>query len=882
VDLTGTTLAHYRILAPIGKGGMGEVYAAEDLKLSRQVALKVLPEKLAGDPDRRMRFEREAKAIAALNHPNIVTIYSVEEAGGIHFFTMEMVTGKPLSELIPRDGLPLERLLSLAVPLVDAVGAAHRKGIVHRDLKPANVVVGDDGRPKVLDFGLAKLRPESDAPGSATQLPTKTETQEGRILGTVAYMSPEQAEGRTVDARSDIFSLGVLLYHAASGRRPFRGDTAISTISSILRDTPDSILDLNRSLPRHLGRIVGRCLAKDPERRYQSAIDLRNDLEGLEQEIRSGEVLAEAPARPGRRGRLGWLVAAAAVVGASILGYAISNLTERGAVEVRSTFEGMKMTRLTTTGDSAEAILSPDGRYVAFVKGGTDGDSLWLRQVSLASSVQIVPPTGATLYDPTFSPDGDAIYFVKRERDGAGASTPILYRVPTLGGSPMKVLEDVWERISFSPDGSRFAFIRRSSSAATLVMTATRDGGDLRTIGERAPPGEYPEEPAWSPDGAIVAVPAVRWIGRMEHSLVALPAAGGAERPISERTWSEISEIAWLPDGSGLVVEARESMADGDQLWEVAYPEGRARRITNDLNSYDGVGITADGSMLVTVVNESSANLWIAPGGDAAGEARRLSEPTAWGSNLMSWTPDGRIVHASAASGDTDVWVAGEEGGSSQLTLDASEDYDPVVCEGRYVVFGSNRAGSHNLWRMDLDGGNKRRLTSGAGEFLPRCDGRGRVIFQQQGPSLFLISAVPIEGGEAVPLSEELNLAWWTMDLSPDGQRLAYVILDEAARRWVVEILDLASQRVTRPADLVVEFESHLSWSPDGNAIHLVVTDGGVDNLWSRPLDGGSPRRLTGFAAGRIRAFAWSPDGTRIALAKGTISRDIILLERFR
>jgi serine/threonine protein kinase len=272
--MIGTTLGHYRIDREIGSGGMGVVYAAEDLRLHRQVAVKVVSGPLASDAEFRQRFEREAQTVASLNHPNIVTLHSVEQAGDVHFLTMELVEGEPLSRLIPPRGLPLDRLLAFAVPLADAVSAAHQRGITHRDLKPANVMVTRDGRVKVLDFGLAKLKEgQAQASGGATTLGAPTITGEGRILGTVAYMSPEQAEGRSIDHRSDIFSLGIVLYEMATGERPFKGDTSVSIISSILKDSPRPVSDVNQSVPRDLNRIVRRCLMKDPEQRYQSAKD---------------------------------------------------------------------------------------------------------------------------------------------------------------------------------------------------------------------------------------------------------------------------------------------------------------------------------------------------------------------------------------------------------------------------------------------------------------------------------------------------------------------------------------------------------------------------------------------------------------------------------
>jgi serine/threonine protein kinase len=317
---SGTRIGPYEILAVLGAGGMGEVYSARDPRLGREVAIKVLPAALSADPERLHRFAQEARAAAALNHPNIVTIYSVEAADGIPFLTMELVEGQPLSDLIPKGGMPLDRLLAIATPIADALAAAHAKGITHRDLKPANIMVGTDGRPKILDFGLAKLQELSPPTFGATALATQHLTLQGSIVGTVSYMSPEQAEGKPVDQRSDIFSLGVILYEMATGERPFKGDTTVSTITSILRDTPRPITELNHALPRDLVLIARRCLVKDPEHRTQSVKDLRNELEDLRRDVDTGALLAPAaaPVVPPRQLSPRWVAAVvlSAAVGA--------------------------------------------------------------------------------------------------------------------------------------------------------------------------------------------------------------------------------------------------------------------------------------------------------------------------------------------------------------------------------------------------------------------------------------------------------------------------------------------------------------------------------------------------------------------------------------
>ena len=330
--MIGKTVSHYKITGKLGSGGMGEVYEAEDTELRRKVALKVLPEELASDPERLERFKREARAVAALNHPNIVTLHSVEEADGHHFLTMELVEGESLDAAIPDGGFDLDRIFELAVPVADALAAAHDKGVVHRDLKPANVMVGSDGRVKIVDFGLAKLW-EAELGTEETALETEGLTKEGVAMGTAPYMSPEQLQGVEVDHRSDLFSLGILLFEMTTGRRPFKGKSSIELASSILKDSPDSVTDVREGVPRHLGRIIKRCLEKDPELRYQSAKDVRNELTGLEEEVRSGEVplstgampVTQVPAESAAHsvqekpsGRPGWLIPAAIVAVAVI------------------------------------------------------------------------------------------------------------------------------------------------------------------------------------------------------------------------------------------------------------------------------------------------------------------------------------------------------------------------------------------------------------------------------------------------------------------------------------------------------------------------------------------------------------------------------------
>src|SRR5262245_18697569 len=607
VTLQGT-LGHYRILQPIGEGGMGEVYAAEDTRLHRRIALKVLPRLLAGDPERRLRFEREAQAIAALNHPNIVTIYSVEEADGTPFLTMEMVEGKPLSEVIPRGGLPLSTLLKVGIAISDAIAAAQQRGITHRDLKPANVMLTPEGRVKVLDFGVAKLRDlELAAAGDdLTRGTTRQLTGEGKIIGTVAYMSPEQAEGKSVDPRSDIFALGVLLHEMATGDRPFKGDTNVSIISSILKDTPALVTDLNPRLPADLARIVRRCLAKDPTRRYQTPVDLRNELEDLKQDIDSG--VSATMTRPVVNTKRPALWIGATVAGLAVLTAAWIYVSGKTRATGPATFTIDHLARLTTTGTVSLAAMSPDGRYVVHVKGSLTDPSLWVRQTATTSDVQIVPPAQVTYDGLAFSPDGNYVYYNTYPRPGAGMAT--LYRVPVLGGAPTAVLADVDSAIAFSPDAQRFAFTRGSpTKGTTALVIAQADGTGVTEFSTAPAPARFHgERPAWSPDGKTLLAIALTRPG--VDVVFAIDATTG--RPaLVPGEWSAVRDVEWMRDGRSFLADAADvGMARGAlQVWSVSYPDGARTHVTNDLNSYFGVSLSADGLSLATVETETTAGL---------------------------------------------------------------------------------------------------------------------------------------------------------------------------------------------------------------------------------------------------------------------------------
>jgi len=879
--MIGKTLNHYKVISHLGRGGMGEVYVAEDTKLGRRVALKMLPAAVTEDRERRARFEREARAVAALNHPHIVTIYGVEESDGTHFLAMELVEGQVLTELIPRQGLGLSKLLDYGIPMADAVSTAHRKGIFHRDLKPDNVMVGDDGRLKVLDFGLAKLREQE--PGEmeqATSLPTESVTQDGKILGTVAYMAPEQAEGKPVDARSDIFSLGVILYQMATGRRPFQGDTPISTITAILRDTPTSVTEVNRSLPRHLGRVIRRCLEKDPERRYQTAQDLRNELEALKEEAASGslsvsEVAAAGPGVTPRRTI--WLVAGLAIVAVAAVAVAISMLVRRDDAgrAVRAPAPAMEISRLTSTGTSREATISADGRYVAYVLDEQGRVGIWVTQISTGSQVNILPAEeGVYLFDPVYSPDGEYIYFVRGE---IGDPISHLYRIPALGGAPRLVLEDTEGRPSFSPDARRFVFNRFDNTTRTeQIVVADVDGGSERILAERKPPANF-DDPVWSPDGTVIAVPLSTVTDRIVSAVVIIPAEGGDETPLTDEPWLETAEMSWLPDGSGLIVGATEDFSTYP-LYEVSYPQGEVRRITNDLNSYHGVSFSADGSVLATVLNENSFHLWTHSLNDDSVAPRQITkgrEGTDGGS--LSWTAKDRIVYGSSPGGVLGVYSIPAGGGDpTRLTPAESLSFDPMATrDDRHIVFVSNRAGPGNIWRMDLDGRNPQRLTDGVLDISPCISPDGRWVVYQANPGERLMR-VSIDGGMPEVISE---VALGFPRVSPDGSRILGERWHEERKRFLIDIIPFEGGEALQSLE-IPGFDA--IWTPDGQGVAYQREIHDVANVWVQHLDGGDPVQLTFFADMYIDTFAFSPDGKSLVLSRGESNQDIVLIKNFR
>ena len=930
---TGTSLGRYEIRSHIGAGGMGEVYLATDTTLDRVVALKILPSEIASDQQRMQRFVQEAKSASSLNHPNILTIFEIGETNGAHFIATEFIDGVTLRQHMAGRRLKLSEALDIAAQIAAALTAAHTVGIIHRDVKPENIMLRKDGYAKLLDFGLAKPTERQTSPLVDMEAQTQmlVNTSPGMVMGTVSYMSPEQARGFALDARTDIWSLGCVLYEMISGRVPFGGETTSDVIVAVLDREPPPLPGGPHETPLELQRILRKALRKDREERYQTVKDLLVDLRALKQEVdfeakleisvapesRSLAAFSTISAQnsfeterdraahtshvPAARSTLAsgqpasrvksadrfkqWTVLAmVAVFAAGITGLLYMYLHQR-AKKAPAAVQPVKITRLTTNGKSAGATISPDGKMVVYIINDAGQRSLWMRQVATSRNLQIVPPAQVDYFGVTVSPDGNYAYYVVGK-----PNDPLreLYQVSVLGGAPKKIMTDVDTPVTFSPDGKQFAFTRGEPTQGEWhLIVANADGSEERRLAVRKSP-EFYDFPAWSPDGKSIAVSVGNTTAGKEMTVIAVNLEDGTERPITSEKWLAVTQIVWQADGSGLVMSAIDRDSRLQQLWHLSYPEGTSRRLTNDLNNYAGISMASETGDLVTVRYDQSSNIWITPNvselqshAQRAGTAIDTNQAKQITSGAVkyyggAWTPDGRIVYSSDASGKRDLWIMDQDGGNQkQLTSDAGDNVQPVISpDGRTIVFVSDRKDSkHTLWRMDIDGNNAKQLTNGNYDRNPAFSPDGQwIIYASMGTSHPNLWRVSVNGGEAVKLTDKFSVAPM---VSPDGKLIACYYWDQKPDTQLG--IALIPFEGGPPVKMLTLPSANVRWNTDGSALTYVDSRSGVANIWSQPIDGGKPVQLTDFKSDQIFAFEWSRDGRQLACARGIMTSDVIL-----
>jgi Tol biopolymer transport system component/tRNA A-37 threonylcarbamoyl transferase component Bud32 len=880
--MIGRTVAHYRIIEKIAEGGMGVVYKARDTRLDRMVAVKVLPQERLADAERKRRLVQEAKAASALNHPNIVVVYDLASDQDCDFIVMELITGKPLSQCIGSQGLPLPDALRYGVQIAGALAAAHAAGIVHRDLKPGNVMVTDTGRVKVLDFGLAKLTPLAIGEDDSTQT-LGPRTEEGRIAGTVTYMSPEQAGGMKVDYRSDLFSFGSLLHEMITGRRAFTGDDTRSILAAILTQEPVPVSKIAPRTPLEVESIVRRCLMKEPAQRFSSAARLCVALE---------ECLERSGKRVGFGVRWRPVLLAIAVVGVLVLTFAVGLLVFRpGWLSFRAEpFEHIKVGRVTTNGKSRLCAISPDGKYLAYAEEDRGEQSLWVRQMTTGSTLQVLAPSVDQYRKLMFSPNGDYLYFVRAPQS---RTTPEdeLYRIPSLGGIPRKIIGGIaisglpdgrsLSLVSLSPDGGRLAAVRAGEKDETRLTVMNGDGQEERIVNAHKWPEVFTSL-AWSPDGQTLAFGVWTVGGPTTASWFQVPSTGGAPRLVgSMKSTVDSGEGSWFSTRylfMNLILENVHYW----QIYRLSLSSGKGRFITNDPNKYLGISLTSDGTRLYSVQSEHICNIWVTDA--AGGEGRQLTSGTNRydGFSSLSWTPDNEIVYGTSGVELPTVWRTGPDGrGPRQLTL-GNSDAPAVSPDGRSVAFiDVDKNLRQRVFRMNADGSNPMRIVEDSPSWWPEwsADGRWIVYTKWASSADGSIWKVSSNGGASVQLT---NKASSRPVPSPDGEWIAY--FDESGNSARIEVIPFAGGASAQSFDTVgaVPGMAKPRWTPNSKSITYVSTRDGVSNIWIQDLKGGHPRPVTHYQGGLIFNFDWSRDGKRLALARGDMSSDVVVITDLR
>ena len=915
-------------------------------------------------------------------HPFIIRISTIHDAGefkGRPYLVMELMEGQTLRERIAGRPLATDSLLDYGAQISDALDAAHQRGIIHRDIKPANIFITTRGQAKILDFGLAKQgasRRVAEAVGvggdSDVTQPTSDNlmlTSPGSAIGTIAYMSPEQARGEELDARTDLFSVGAVLYEMATGSPAFTGNTSAVIFDAILNRTPTQPTQLNPNLPPKLEEIIGKSLEKDRDYRYQTAAEMRGDLKRLKRDVDSGRLGSSAtnwtaaqtaavpaagkrdsstwqvsgqtatqpgamtsaqptplsggatpivpgtPMDPHGPGRDGWGIKSAfrslppwarlvvAVLATGAFYYFKIYKPEKPAPAKHTSedaFMQMQISPVTTTGNVHSVTISRDGKFLAYTQDSKEGHAIWVRQLGTGSTAKVVPATGESeLSDIVFSPDGNYLYY-RSQLEGSGLG--LLWKVPSLGGTPEKLVTDVDSAVAFSPDAKRIAWIRISSKTnSSAVYLSDASGANEQAISTLHFPDMYNQVgPAWSQDGKMLAVARIDSKNPNINKIEVMDLDTKEIKPLGSRGFANLNRLDWLPDGSGLVFTAPlNTMTFNSQIWELTYPEGEARRITNDLNYYSGATMTGDGNTLATVAWSITSSLWTSSAaGTAFSGPKQITSgiERADGRTGVVWPTPGAILYSIYAGGSIKFASTTPDGGDARdLPLGNMSVLGPSACgDGKRFVFTSlGSDGSLRVYRADVDGSNATAISPGPIDVLPACSPDGTfVVYLVSSGQAVTLEKVSIDGGAATAITHGGEI-FATPAISPDGKSVAGSYTPDVAKPSKIAVLNIATGAIEHVYDVPdgASFNQDavglIRWAKDGRAILYPVIRAGVGNLWAQPVaasagaPNAAPKQITNFSELKLFSYALSPDGKQMVLARGRTVTDAVLISHF-
>jgi len=918
MDLSsGTKIGRYEIRSLLGAGGMGEVYRAFDTQLERFVALKFL--KQTDDAEKLRRFRQEAKAVSALNHPNILTIYEVGEYENHQFIVSELVNGRSLRDFISEKNTSLGEILDICIQTGNALAAAHAVGIVHRDIKPENIMVLPDGYVKVLDFGLAKfIGTDKDSTNdSAVLTASLIQTRAGMIIGTVNYMSPEQLRGKTIDERTDLWSLGIVLFEMLTRRRPFAGESVSDIIAAVLEHSLPLISQFDGNVPLEIETIVNKALEKDKNKRFQNAAEFVSELKkaksvsenynwtaanksAFSNSFHSQKTLAADAGQTALVSsenlsgifiagtKIRWhlivlpallLLLAASVSGWFYIYQPFIKKSSAGQTTVQ---------RLGTTGNVVNAAISPDGRWVVYVQNNNGQQSLWLKQINETSSgKELIPAKPASYSGLTFKPDGNWIYFTIFDSSGTGT----LQRIRTSGGSQQEIFKDVDSAVSFAPDGKNFAFFRSNpNEGVNQIVVSNIDGIGERVLSEKKRPEFYMisarESLSWSPDGKFIACP----FGKIEPdgefmSVAEIEVETGREKPLTNSKWYRVGRVLWTKNADELLITAAEAGSESFQIRKIYRSSGQTQNIAGGFQDYYNLSLNSDSTILLGVAYDKTSNLYIAPG-EQPSHIKRFPSGNYDGIGGVRWTADDRIIYVSMESGNRDIWIRNADGSNpQQLTTDKSaDDYPRVSNDGKYIVFVSSRTGVPHIWRMNREGGELKQLTDEGGENLPSVTPDGNFVIFSKAEERPVLWKISIEGGEPVQLTKEQTR--WSA-ISPDGKFIACLTRAAAPesppRLALVSVETGEILRTFEPSGILNSpgLAVNIRWLPDSQKFAYVADNNDVSNVWTQAVAGGAPQKITDFTNDKIFSFDLSKDGKKIIYARGMIRNDLVLVENF-